>query len=379
LKLNEFQSKQLFNRWGVPIPRGEIATNCEEVSRIAVGLGVPVIIKAQILAGGRGKAGGVQPASNPDDAGQVADQIFGKRIKGLMVNQVLVEEAVEIAAELYLGIVIDRAQRRLVIMASSRGGVDIEDIAQSDPECIHRISIDPFLGLQDHQGRQLASGIGIPKDLTQDFVKITQGLYQSFIANDAYLVEINPLVITKENKLLALDGKMLLDDNALFRHPDLSALRENEDEVLQEQEARRHGLNYVKLDGEIGIMVNGAGLAMATMDLIKLNGSEPANFLDIGGGAKSEKVATAMRIILMDKNVKSVLLNIFGGITRCDEVAAGILAVIDELDSDVPLTIRLVGTNEEEGRLMLAQAGIMTMPTLAEAAQSAIAASQRVA
>jgi len=378
LKLNEYQSKRFFARYGVPIPQGEIATTSDEVHRIAAEFGARVIIKSQVLTGGRGKSGGIRPAGDPNEAAEVANQLLGMEIKGLTVNKVLVEEAVKIATEIYLGIVIDRAKHCPIIMASSQGGVEIEETARLTPELIIRATIDPFLGLQNFQGRKLAYDIGLPNDMVQDFVSIAQGLYQAFLACDAYLAEINPLVITDENRLLALDGKMLLDDNALFRHPEFSEMRERGDEIPEEQEAHRFGLNYIKLGGEIGIMVNGAGLAMATMDMIKLNGSEPANFLDIGGGAKSEKVTAALRILFRDKNVKSVLLNIFGGITRCDEVATGILAALDDLDTDVPLIVRLVGTNEKEGRMILAEAGIKTMPTLLESAQSAIAAARGV-
>ncbi|MGC9334159.1 MAG: ADP-forming succinate--CoA ligase subunit beta, partial [Anaerolineae bacterium] len=309
-------------------------------------------------------------------AEEIADQILGMNIKGLTVKKVLVDEAADIATEIYLGIVIDRAKRRPVMMASAEGGVEIEEVARTTPERIVRVTIDPFFGLQTYQGRELAFGIGLPKDLVRDFVKIAQGLYQAFVESDASLAEINPLVVTGERKLLAVDGKVLLDDNALFRHFELAEMRDADSETPEEQEARRHGLSYVKLDGEIGCMVNGAGLAMATMDIIKLNGGEPANFLDIGGGAQSDKVAAALRIILSDPNVKAVLFNIFGGITRCDEVARGILAALDEIDTDVPMVARLVGTNEEEGRRILAEAKMMTAPTLAEAAQKAVAAAR---
>jgi succinyl-CoA synthetase beta subunit len=376
LKLHEYQSKRLFARYGVPIPRGDVATTPEEARRIAARLDQRVVIKSQVLVGGRGKAGGIRLANDPDQAEEIADQILGMNIKGLTVKKVLVDEAADIATEIYLGIVIDRAQHRPVMMASAEGGVEIEEVARATPERIVRVTIDPFLGLQTYQGRELAFGIGLSKDLVRDFVKIAQGLYQAFVESDASLAEINPLVVTGEGKLLAVDGKVLLDDNALFRHFELAEMRDADSETPEEQEARRHGLSYVKLDGEIGCMVNGAGLAMATMDIIKLNGGEPANFLDIGGGAQSERVAAALRIILSDPNVKAVLFNIFGGITRCDEVAKGILAALDELDSDVPMVARLVGTNEDEGRKILAEAEMMTAPTLTEAAQKAVAAAR---
>jgi succinyl-CoA synthetase beta subunit len=376
LKLHEYQSKRIFAKCGVPIPQGDVATTPEEARRIAARLGKRVVIKSQVLVGGRGKAGGIRLANDPDEAEEVADQILGMNIKGLTVKKVLVDAAADIATEIYMGIVIDRAQRRPVIMASSEGGVEIEEVARVTPERIVKVTIDPFLGLQTYQGRELAYGIGLSKDLVRDFIKIAQSLYQAFVECDASLAEINPLVVTGQGQLLAVDGKMLLDDSALFRHFDLAEARDTDLESPEEEEARRHGLSYVKLDGEIGCMVNGAGLAMATMDIIKLYGGEPANFLDIGGGAQADKVAAALRIILSDPNVKAVLFNIFGGITRCDEVARGILAALEGIDTSVPMVARLVGTNEEEGRQILAEAEMITAATLAEGAQKAVAAAQ---
>jgi succinyl-CoA synthetase beta subunit len=376
VKLHEYQSKRLFAQYGVPIPRGDVATTPEQARQIAARLGRRVVIKSQVLVGGRGKAGGIRLAQDPDEAERVADQILGMNIKGLTVKKVLVDEAADIATEIYLGIVIDRSQRRPVMMASSEGGVEIEEVARSTPERIVKVAIDPFLGLQPFQARELAFGIGLPKNLVTDFVRIAEALYAAFVGCDASLAEINPLVITGEGKLLAVDGKILLDDNALFRHFELAEMRDADEETLEEQEARRHGLSYVKLDGEIGCMVNGAGLAMATMDITKLYGGAPANFLDIGGGAQAEKVAAALRIILSDPNVKAVLFNIFGGITRCDEVAKGILTALDEVKTQVPMVARLVGTNEEEGRALLAGARMGTATTLAEAAQKAVTAAR---
>jgi succinyl-CoA synthetase beta subunit len=372
LKLHEYQSKRIFAQHDVPIPRGDVATAPEEARRIAVRLGKRVVVKSQVLVGGRGKAGGIRLADNPNEAEKVADQILGMNIKGLTVKKVLVDEAADIATEIYLGIVIDRAKRCPVIMASAEGGVEIEEVARATPERIVKLAIDPFLGLQPYQGRDLAFGVGLSKELVRDFVRIAQGLYRAFVESDASLAEINPLVVTGEGKLLAVDGKMLLDDNALFRHFELAEMRDADEETPEEQEARRYGLSYVKLDGEIGCMVNGAGLAMATMDIIKLFGGEPANFLDIGGGAQAEKVAAALRIILSDPNVKAVLFNIFGGITRCDEVAKGILEALRDVPTEVPMVARLVGTNEEEGRQILAKAEMATAATLPEAAQKAV-------
>ena len=376
MKLHEYQSKRIFAQHGVPIPRGDVATTPEMARQIAARLGTRVVVKSQVLVGGRGKAGGIRLADHPDEVEKVADQILGMNIKGLTVKKVLVDEAADIDTEIYLGIVIDRAKRRPVMMASAEGGVEIEEVARATPERIVKITIDPFLGLQPYQGRELAFGIGLPKDLVRDFVKIAQGLYQAFLQCDASLAEINPLVITGDGKLLAVDGKMLLDDNALFRHFELAEMRDADEETPEEQEARRHGLSYVKLDGEIGCMVNGAGLAMATMDITKLYGGAPANFLDIGGGAQADRVAAALRIILSDPNVKAVLFNIFGGITRCDEVAMGILKALREVPTDVPMVARLVGTNEKEGREILANADMITASTLAQAAQRAVAASR---
>ena len=376
MKLHEYQSKRIFAKYGVPIPRGDVATTPEEARTIATRLGASVVVKSQVLVGGRGKAGGIRVADDPDQAEQVAAQILGMKIKGLPVKKVLLDEAADIVQEIYLGIVIDRAKRRAVMMASSEGGVEIEEVARSTPERIAQVTIEPFLGLQEYQGRDLAYSIGLAKDRVRDFVKIAQGLYTAFVECDASLAEINPLVVTGEGKLLAVDGKMLLDDNALFRHFELAEMRDADEETPEEQEARRYGLSFVKLDGEIGCMVNGAGLAMATMDITKLYGGEPANFLDIGGGAKAEKVAAALRIILADPNVKAVLFNIFGGITRCDEVALGILEALREVPTQVPMVARLVGTNEEEGRRLLAEAHMITASSLVEAAQKAVAAAQ---
>ena len=376
MKLHEYQSKRIFAEHGVPIPRGDVATTPEAARQIAARLGGRVVVKSQVLVGGRGKAGGIRLADHPDEVERVADQILGMNIKELTVKKVLIDEAADIDTEIYLGIVIDRARRLPVMMASAEGGVEIEEVARATPERIVKIAIDPFLGLQSYQGRELAFGIGLPKELVRDFVKIAQGLYSAFLECDASLAEINPLVITGDGKLLAVDGKMLLDDNALFRHFELAEMRDADEETPEEQEARRHGLSYVKLDGEIGCMVNGAGLAMATMDITKLYGGAPANFLDIGGGAQADRVAAALRIILSDPNVRAVLFNIFGGITRCDEVAKGILAALDEVPTDVPMVARLVGTNEKEGREILASANMITAATLAEAAEKAVAASR---
>ncbi len=378
MKLHEYQSKRLFAKCGVPIPKGDIATTAQEAYRIAKELGGPVVVKSQVLVGGRGKAGGIKLARDADEAEQVADQILGMQIKGLTVKKVLIDQAAEIVKEIYLGLVVDRAARRVVMMASSEGGVEIEEVARTNPDAIITVPIDPFLGLRVYQANQIAIAIGLEREQFSAFARIASGLYRAFVTYDATLAEINPLIVDADGNLLAVDGKMLIDDNALFRHPDLIEMRDIDEETPTEREARLTGLSYVQLDGEIGCMVNGAGLAMTTMDLTKLFGGSPANFLDIGGGAQADKVAAALRLILSDPNVKAVLFNIFGGITRCDEVAKGILTALDEVKPNVPMIARLVGTNEEEGRAILSSAPyhLITATTLADAAQKAVAAAK---
>jgi succinyl-CoA synthetase beta subunit len=376
VKLHEYQSKQIFSRYGIPIPKGRVATTADEARHIASELGGRVVIKSQVLVGGRGKAGGIRLAKDPHEAEEVATQILAMEIKGLPVRKVLVDEAANISKEIYLGITNDRAARKPVMMASAAGGVEIEEVARVTPEKIIKSHIDPLLGLKDYQARNIAIGIDLPKEHWKVFNQIANGLWHAYQECDATLAEINPLVITDDKRLIALDGKMLIDDNALFRHPDLAELRDLDVEAPAEVEARKYGLTYIKLDGNIGCMVNGAGLAMTTMDIIKLFGGEPANFLDIGGGAGSDKVAAAIRIILTDPNVKAVLFNIFGGITRGDEVAKGILVALDEVKPHIPLVVRLVGTNAEEGRKMLSDANMITAETLADAAKKAVAAAK---
>jgi succinyl-CoA synthetase beta subunit len=378
VKLHEHQSKRLFANFGIPIPAGEVAATPEEARRVARELGKPVVVKAQVLVGGRGKAGGIKLARTPDEAYGAARQILGMQIKGLPVKKVLIDEASDIQKEIYLGIVIDRALRRVVMMASAEGGIEIEEVARENPEAIFRVTIDPFIGLRGYQSNQIAMGIGLPREQFRAFAKIASGLYEALQNYDASLAEINPLVVDGDGALLAVDGKMVIDDNALFRHPDLAEMRDLDDETESETQARRAGLSYVELDGEIGCMVNGAGLAMTTMDLTKLFGGSPANFLDIGGGAQAEQVTTALRLILADPDVKAVLFNIFGGITRVDEVARGILAAVEEVKPEVPMVARLVGTNEEVGRAILEESALklITATTLAEAAKKAVAAAK---
>ncbi len=378
MKLHEYQSKLVFARYGIPIPKGRVAATAQEAKQIAQELGSRVVIKSQVLVGGRGKAGGIRLAKNPEQAEDLATQILAMEIKGLPVRKVLVDEAASIEQEIYLGITNDRAARKPVMMSSAAGGVEIEEVARQTPEKIIKVHIDPLLGLRDYQARDIAAGIDLPHELWRDFSQIANGLWRAYTECDASLAEINPLVITSNNRLLAVDGKMVIDDNALFRHADLAEMRDLDVEAPSEIEARKYGLSFIKLDGNIGCMVNGAGLAMTTMDIIKLFGGQPANFLDIGGGAGADKVAAAFRIILADPNVKAVLINIFGGITRCDEVARGILAAMNEVKPKVPMVVRLVGTNAEQGRRLLAEANLATASTLVDAAQKSVAAAKAV-
>ncbi|GAP14986.1 succinyl-CoA synthetase, beta subunit [Longilinea arvoryzae] len=376
MKLHEYQSKSVFAKYGVPIPKGRVAGIASEAKQIAEELGGRVVVKAQVLVGGRGKAGGIRLAKSPQEAEELTTHILAMNIKGMKVRKVLIDEAVTIVKEIYLGITNDRTRHCPVMMGSSEGGMEIEEVARKNPEKILKVAIDPLLGLRDYQARDLAVSMDLPKEYWKMFITIANGLWRAYQENDATLAEINPLVITADNRLLALDGKMVIDDNALYRHSDLSEARDQDEETPGEVEARKYGLSFIKLDGEIGCMVNGAGLAMATMDLIKFYGGSPANFLDIGGGAAAEKVASGLRIILSDPNVKAVLINIFGGITRGDEVARGILSAHQEAKSKVPMIVRLVGTNAEEGLRLLTNANFVMADTLVDAAQKAIAAAR---
>lgn len=375
MNLHEYQAKRLFAEHGVPIPDGDVATTPAEAREIATKLGGRVVVKAQVLTGGRGKAGGVKLAQTPEEAAQAAEAILGMDIKGFTVRKVLIDQqAPGIDQELYLAVLIDRGRRLPMIMASAAGGMDIEEVAAQTPERIHTAHVNPALGVRPYQSTYLASKMALPRDLWRDFHAIVAGLYASFTSNDASLTEVNPLVITGEGKLLAVDGKMSIDDNALSRQPELAAMRDVAEEPEAERVARQTGITFIQLDGNIGCMVNGAGLAMATMDITKLYGGEPANFLDIGGGAQADQVATALRLILSDPSVEAVLFNIFGGITRGDEVAKGIIAALEQVETDVPMVVRLAGTNAEEGLEILAEADMATAKTLSEAAQKAVAA-----
>lgn len=377
MKLHEYQARDILARYGVPVTGGGVATTPAEARAIAEQIGGRVVVKAQVFVGGRGKAGGVKLADTPEQAEQVASQILGMNIKGLTVEKVLVAEAITYERELYLGAIMDRSLRRIVMMASAEGGVEIEEVAKTNPQAIVKVAAHPMLGLLDFQARDLAYGIGLTDaKQARQFAQIAMALYRAYMDVDASLAEINPLVVRADGSLQALDLKIVLDDSGLFRHPDLEAMRDASDEPEAEQRAREAGISYIKLDGNIGCMVNGAGLAMATMDVIKLYGGEPANFLDIGGGAGKEKVKTALQIILSDPNVKAVMVNIFGGITRVDEVAKGIVAALSEVKTDVPMIARLVGTNEEEGRRILAELALIPAATLAEAAEKAVQAAR---
>jgi len=377
MKLHEYQARDLLAKYGIPVTRGGVAVTPGEARAVAESIGGPVVVKAQVFVGGRGKAGGVKLADTPEQAEQVASQILGMAIKGLTVEKVLVAEAISYTKEIYLSAILDRAAKRVTMIASAEGGVEIEEVARTNPEAIIKIPAHPPLGLLDFQARELAFGIGLSDGKqARQFAQIASALYRVFVECDASLAEINPLVIRADGSLQALDSKVLLDDSALFRHPDLAALRDSSDEPEAELRARESDLTYIKLDGSIGCMVNGAGLAMATMDVVKLYGGEPANFLDIGGGAGKDKVKAALQIILADPNVKAVMFNIFGGITRVDEVARGIVAALEEVQTDVPMVARLTGTNEEEGRRILAASRLIPAATLAEAAQKAVAAAR---
>ena len=383
MKIHEYQAKAVLARFGVPVPRGSVATTAAEARRAAEVLGGgTVVVKAQIHAGGRGKGGGVKVAKNADEAEQLAARILGMTLvthqtgpEGRVVSRVLIEEGLQMTRELYLGLVLDRASGRPVLMVSQEGGVEIEKVAAETPERIHKVYIHPSLGLQPFQARELAFALELEGPQVGQAVKMMLALYQAYLATDASLLEVNPLVITASGQLLALDAKMNFDDNALYRHPDQKELRDLSEEDPLEVEASKFSLNYIKLDGTIGCMVNGAGLAMATMDIIKLAGGEPANFLDVGGGASAEQIRNAFRILMADANVKAVLINIFGGILRCDVLAEGLIAAVRELGVRVPIVIRMEGTNVERGKQMLRESGLnfTTADSMDEAAGKVVA------
>ncbi|HQU94113.1 MAG TPA: ADP-forming succinate--CoA ligase subunit beta [Pyrinomonadaceae bacterium] len=384
MKIHEYQGKALLKEYGVPVPRSVVARTPEEAEAAAKELGTDVVVvKAQIHAGGRGKGGGVKLAKSPEEAKQIASEMLGMMLvthqtgpEGREVKTLLIEEGLPIDKEFYLGITLDRVTGRNTFMASSAGGMDIEKVAEETPELILKESIDPSVGLRPFQARKLAFGLGIPSDLINQAAKFMLSLYDAYEKMDASLVEINPFLLTKDNRLIALDAKVNFDDNAMFRHKDYVELRDLDEEEPLEIEASKFDLNYIKLDGNIGCMVNGAGLAMATMDIIKLHGGEPANFLDVGGGASQERVEQAFRILLSDENVKAVLVNIFGGIVRTDMVANGVVAAAKNLGVSIPIIARLEGTNVEEGRRVLAESGIgiITAQGMTDAAEKAVSA-----
>jgi succinyl-CoA synthetase beta subunit len=386
VKIHEYQAKSVLARFGVPVPRGEVAFSAAEAGEVARRLGGNiVVVKAQIHAGGRGKGGGVKLAKSPDEAEQLAKQMIGMTLvthqtgpEGRKVGRVLIEEGLQIDRELYLSIVIDRAAAAPVVIASAAGGMDIEEVAASHPEKILREYIDRGTGIIPFQARKLAFGMGLDGGPAQKLVKVLDSIYRAFIDTDASMIEINPLILTKSGDLLALDAKVTFDDNALYRHQDLRDLRDLTEEDPLEVEASKFSLNYIRLDGNIGCMVNGAGLAMATMDIIKLAGGEPANFLDVGGGANAEQIKNAFRILMADKNVKAVLINIFGGILRCDILAQGVIAAVTELSVPVPIVIRMEGTNVEEGKRLLKESGLnfATADSMGEAADKVVALAQ---
>ena len=387
MKIHEYQAKSVLAGFGVPVPRGEVAFSAAEVGEIARRLGGDiVVVKAQIHAGGRGKGGGVKLAKSPDEAAVIAKQIVGMTLvthqtgpEGRKVGRVLIEEGLQIERELYLSIIIDRAAACPVVIASAAGGMDIEEVAASEPEKILRESIDPGIGIVPFQARKLAFGMGLDAGSARKFVKVLDAIYKGFIEIDASMIEINPLILTKDGDLLALDAKVTLDDNALYRQEDLQQLRDLSEEDPLEVEASKFSLNYIRLDGNIGCMVNGAGLAMATMDIIKLAGGEPANFLDVGGGASAEQIRNAFKILTSDKNVRAVLINIFGGILRCDVLAQGVIAAVKELGVPVPVVIRMEGTNVEEGKRLLKESRLnfTTADSMGEAADNVVALAKK--
>lgn len=386
MNLHEYQAKALFKEYGLPVSKGVVCSSADEASAAIDALsGSSWAAKCQVHAGGRGKAGGVRLVHNKSEARAFADQWLGKNLVtfqtdklGQPVNSIYLEETANIDKELYLGAVIDRSAQQIVFMASVAGGMNIEDVARDTPHLIHKMPLDPLLGASPYQGRELAFKLGLRDDLNKQFTQMFCQLAKLFIEKDVSLLEVNPLVITKEGKLLCLDAKISIDDNALYRHKDLAALRDLSQSDIREAQAEEHQLNYVALEGDIGCMVNGAGLAMGTMDIVKLYGGQPANFLDVGGGATKERVAEAFKIILTDNAVKAVLVNIFGGIVRCDLIAEGVIAAIQEVGVNVPVIVRLEGTNAELGREILAQSGVnlIAAHSLQEAAQAAVAAAK---
>ncbi|MFO7651321.1 MAG: ADP-forming succinate--CoA ligase subunit beta [bacterium] len=373
MKIHEFQAKEIFSKYGIPVPRERVASSADEAAGIAGEIGLPVVVKAQVLVGGRGKAGGVKKAGTAEEVRSAAGKIIGMDIKGLKVHKVLVSECADIKGEFYVGIIVDRASRAPVLMASAAGGVEIEEVARTSPEKILKIPIEPSVGLLSFQARNAGMALFGDAKLARDFTGIAQKLYRVFVEKDCSLIEINPLVKLGNGSLLALDAKINFDDNADFRHKEWEPMRDLSAEEPTELEAKAAGLTYIKLSGSVGCVVNGAGLAMATMDLIKRYGGEPANFLDVGGSSSPEKMVTAMRIILSDPNVKVILVNIFGGITRCDDIANGLIQARQMADIKAPIVARLTGTNAEQARVILKDSPVTSAATMAEAVKKAVA------
>ena len=368
MKIHEYQAKELMGKEGLPLPKGQQASHCDDAAKIAEEMGKPVAVKAQVHVGGRGKAGGIKLAKNPGEALEAAKKILGMNLKGLTVKKVLVEEAIDIEKEFYLGITLDRAKGCNVIMLSPMGGIDIEEVAKTHPEMIFKETVDPAYGLLGFQKNNLAYNVDLSKESRKTLIKFIDILYKVYTKYDCNLAEINPLALLKDGRFVAADAKILIDDNALYRHPDLLEFREFAEDDPEEMEAHKRNIAYVKLPGDIGIIGNGAGLVMCTLDMIARAGGQPANFLDIGGGARAESVRQSMELILMDKKVRGVFINIFGGITRCDEVARGIIQAVESLSIKLPVVIRICGTNEEEGKKLLNEAGFTTVDTMLEGA-----------
>jgi succinyl-CoA synthetase beta subunit len=387
MNIHEYQAKEIFRKYGVPTPRGGVAFSGPEARRVAEELGGDLwVVKAQIHAGGRGKAGGVKLAKSLDEVEKIAEEMLGMTLvthqtgpEGKVVKKVYIEEGADIKDELYLGMVLDRALEMPVMMASTEGGMEIEEVAEKTPEKIIKVAIDPTIGFQPFHARKLAFGLGLPKEEQREFIKFATALYNVYMDNDAEMIEINPLIKTGDGRFLALDAKMGFDDNALYKHPEIAEMRDLDEEEPTEVEAKKYGLSYIKLDGNVGCMVNGAGLAMATMDIIKHEGGEPANFLDVGGGANPDTVAKGFEIILSDPNVKSIFVNIFGGIVRCDRIANGILQATEKVEVNVPVIVRLDGTNAKEAAEILRNANIKNIipaENLKDGAKKAVAAAK---
>jgi len=376
MRLYEYQSKKIFKQYGIPIARGRLTTSACEAKQIAADLGGCVVIKAQVLATGRGRAGGIRLAKSPQEAEEQAANVLGLDIKGYPVRKILVDEAITVEREMYVAIIIDLITKKPVLIASAEGGTYIEEIAEQTPEKIKKIEIDPVIGLREYQIREITTYIDLPREYWRTFNKIVQGLWQAFVVMDASLAEINPLVVSSDNQLIALDGKMIVDDNASFRHPEFPEMLDPDLMFPEETEARKYHFSYHKLEGDIGCLVNGAGLAMSIMDTIRMFGGSPANFLDIGGGASADKVLGACKIIYTDPDVKAVLINIFGGLTHCDKVAEGILRAMSEIHPQVPTIVRLAGTNAGLGLKLLGGSNLILAETLLEGVQKAIAAAK---